>query len=200
LVLHLGMSGKLNFDQKPSREKHCHFWCVFKEGGALSFIDPRRFGQLECFEDPHGDEASPIKNLGPAPFNFDLKIFKQKMAKTGRSIKDFLLDQSQIAGLGNIYVCEALFLSGIDPRKKASQKTAKAKELLKNIELVLEKGIKNSGTSFSSYRDLTNFKGLNEAQLLVFRREGLPCPSCETEIIRIKQGGRSSFLCPSCQN
>ena len=200
LMVHLGMSGTMRYEQQRNHEKHTHFQIKFEDGSFLSYNDPRRFGQISIFKDPFKEKDSPLLNLGPEPFGIDPEEFIKEIAKSERKSKDYLLDQRKIAGLGNIYVLEALFLTGISPNRKIKRCQKKAKELLLNIEKVLNSGIENNGTTFSDYRDLAGFRGLNENHLYVFNREGLECKICKSTIKRIKQGGRSSFYCPKCQN
>ena len=121
------------------------------------------------------------------------------MRSTHRDVKTFLLDQTRIAGVGNIYACEALFLAGISPRRRTHRLGQKAEGLRAAIQKVLRAGIENRGTSFSDYVDADGAAGENQNALHVYGREGQACPRCKSAIRRLVQGGRSTFYCPECQ-
>lgn len=199
LLIHLGMSGTFQWGSGPKEFSHCHFWMNFEDNKVLCYVDPRRFGQIDLFKNCDEDQYSSLSFLGPEPFEIQEEELKIKLKDSKRKIKDFLLDQKMIAGLGNIYVCEALFLAGIHPEAIASRQVKKSKQLLLAIQQTLNQGIKNCGTSFSDYRDINGFRGLNQNQLSVFLRAEKPCIVCSNKIKRIKQGGRSSFYCSFCQ-
>jgi formamidopyrimidine-DNA glycosylase len=206
LLVHLGMSGKLLVEPAAKeRVKHTHVVFPLDDGSdELRFVDPRRFGEVRPFTDIRTlDDALAL--LGPDPLALDdptlFAAVVNALGRTTRSIKETLLDQSVLAGVGNIYVCEALFLARVDPRARACDlsSTTCAAVLRATME-VIALGIANGGTTLRDYVDALGRAGRNKSELLVFQREGEPCPSCGEPIARIVQGGRSTFFCRRCQS
>ena len=192
LVLHLRMSGRLLWtDSLSETPKHTRLSLQFSDG-ALLFIDPRRLGTAEVveeFSEPLGPDA-----LG------DLSFLDEAVRKSRAPIKLWLLDQRNIAGLGNIYASEALFLAGIDPRRPASSLTkGEVVKLKEAIHRVLREALMAMGTTLSdgAYRTPEGANGDYEPK--VYGREGLPCLRCGTPIERIELGGRGTYFCPRCQ-
>jgi formamidopyrimidine-DNA glycosylase len=142
-----------------------------------------------------------IRNLGKEPLkDLSLKDFKNLLSHSNRAIKVLLLDQSKIAGIGNIYDCEALWIAGIRPQKPAnSLRQIEIKKLFTAIEDVLREGILRGGASDNSYRNLFGGKGEYQNFFKVYGRTGKPCLRCQTPIIRVSLGGRGTFFCPKCQ-
>lgn len=203
LLLHLGMSGRIFCGPRAAAaDKHTHAVIRFSDGGALVYRDPRRFGLLAAYEVTELDQIPEIRCLGMDPFDagFTGRWLAALLCESGRDIKSFLLDQSKIAGLGNIYACEALFLSGIHPARRcrtvSPQETVR---LVRAVRRVLRLAIRNHGTSFSDFMDAEGKPGNNQHYLKVFLREGRMCIRCRTRIRRMRQGNRSSFFCPRCQ-
>ncbi|UCE53971.1 MAG: DNA-formamidopyrimidine glycosylase [Desulfobacterales bacterium] len=203
LLIHLRMSGRIHLVAADShRLKHEHVILSFDDGRQLRFHDTRKFGRLYLVKDP--DKI--LGNLGPEPLTNDFKsnAFAERLKIRKRLLKPLLLDQTFIAGLGNIYVDEALWEAKIHPRRIASNLCAsEIKALHRAIPKVLKRGLKNLGTSLGTGK--TNFysvarrPGRNEDKLNVFRRTDLPCPRCKTPIVRIIVGQRSTHICPKCQ-
>jgi len=192
LVLHLRMSGHLFWTHSLSEiSKHTRLILRFSEG-TLLFIDPRRLGTAEVveeFSEPLGPDA-----LG------DLSFLDEALLKSRAPIKLWLLDQRNIAGLGNIYASEALFLAGIDPRRPASSlKKREVAKLKDAIHRVLREALEAMGTTLEdkAYRTPEGESGDYEPK--VYGREGLPCLRCGTPIERIELGGRGTYFCPRCQ-
>jgi len=203
IMAQLGMTGQLKVQEiDEPLLPHTHLrWQLKRSNFEIRYVDPRRFGLIDaCDEDL---KARIIKKLGPDPFSLqreDFLTIASSMARSSRAIKEVLLDQKVIAGVGNIYASEALYKAGIHPLRAASLITKNEQEkLIIAVIEILNKAFENSGTSFSNYVDGDGQKGNNQAFLQVFQRESLPCMSCKTPIERIKQGGRSTFFCPSCQ-
>ncbi|MFO7936345.1 MAG: bifunctional DNA-formamidopyrimidine glycosylase/DNA-(apurinic or apyrimidinic site) lyase [Kiritimatiellia bacterium] len=204
MLIHLRMTGKLFFqpeNYKPG--KHDHVVFSLSDRRKLVFNDTRKFGRITLFSK---DEDSPISKLGPEPLNreFTASQLASSLKTRSRQIKPLLLDQSFIAGLGNIYTDEALWDARIHPeRLSKSIAPDEAEALYKGIRTVLQRGIKNCGTTLGKGR--TNFysvagrRGRNADELRVFRREGEPCPACGTPIKRILVGQRGTHFCPNCQ-
>ena len=198
MVLHLRMSGRLLTD--PAN--HTRLTLAFDER-TLYFDDARRFGMLFVCPTERLDELEPLKKLGPEPFSdeYNLDAFRALMTSS-QEIKRLLLDQHKIAGLGNIYACEALYDAGIHPERSARSLTEEETQLLQEaIPRVLQRAIEAGGTSFSHvYRTPTGAIGRFQDEFVVYGREGCACLRCDTPVMRIIQGGRSTFLCPDCQS
>lgn len=204
MLAQLGMTGQLKVENADAPVlPHTHIrWPLLNTPLEIRYVDPRRFGLIEAC-DEEGKKAI-ISKLGPDPFYFKKKdypalIFAIKRSR--RAIKEVLLDQSVIAGVGNIYASEALFRAFMHPETPAYLlKDSECRVLFASVLEVMEQAFENSGTTFSNYVDGTGQKGNNQAFLRVFQRESLPCILCRTSILRITQGGRSTFFCPRCQN
>jgi formamidopyrimidine-DNA glycosylase len=206
LLSHLGMSGRWLFRPKgTSRDgalPHVHLRLEFTDGSQLWFQDVRRFGMLRVVRrDALARDAS-LRRLGPDPLEHPPTA--DSLGATARgarvAVKNFLLDQSRLAGLGNIYASEVLFRSRVDPRRRAGRLTrAEWARIAAEIPAVLQAAIARMGTTFSTYRTIWNEPGQYGEQLLVYDRAGEPCRRCGTTVRRIVQGGRSTFYCPACQ-
>jgi formamidopyrimidine-DNA glycosylase len=203
LLVHLGMTGALLVT--PSGEAHPpHTHAVFALDGAheLLYVDPRRFGVLRSYKASELGASAELSLLGPDPLDaaFTLDYFARVLAAARRDVKTFLLDQTRIAGVGNIYACEALYEAGIAPRRRANRLgRERAARLHAAVRAVLERGIENRGTTFSNYRDADGAAGGNQHALAVYGREGQPCRRCGARVRRIVQGARSTFYCAACQ-
>ncbi len=205
LVVHLRMTGYFKFINNLAPPcKHTRIRFIDKNNNELRYIDVRSFGQMWFIK----QGLSPIKiikglgSLGPEPFSkdFDTKYLKKVISKRTRSIKAILLDQTIVAGIGNIYADESLYLAGISPFREAQ--TIKKNELIKlkeSIVTVLKKSIGSGGTTFSDFRDLEGENGNFGLQTNVYRRTGKECHKCENLIERQKITGRSTHWCPKCQ-
>lgn len=199
LVVHLGMSGRFYRSvPKSPNEKHLHFKLLLTSGEEIRYVDPRRFGGIRLI----ADENDFFRNLGPEPWDDDAPLkLAQKIKRKRSPIKSMLLDQSVIAGIGNIYADEILFRAGIDPRRSGMELTDE--ELVKlgqEMRLVLEDGIAKRGTTFRDYRDGNGQRGEFAASLAVYGRQGEPCYRCRTPIECVRIGGRSTHYCPQCQH
>jgi formamidopyrimidine-DNA glycosylase len=204
VVVNLGMTGKLlTFDRPPRglrRPTHpaVHFRLV---GGALlTFDDTRRFGTVECLSDAEWSERS--ARFGPEPLErtYHARDLHAALATSRAPLRSWLLDQTRIAGIGNIYASEALYLAGLHPRRRARGVTrAEAARLHRAIRRVLRAAIRAGGTTIRDYRNADGTEGAFARKLFVYGRNGTACPRCRTEIRRIVFGGRSAFYCPRCQ-
>lgn len=203
LVSHLRMEGKYRVVSKDeSVDKHTHVIFHFTDETELRYNDVRKFGTMHVF--PIGEElnVNPLKKLGPDPFEkeYTFDYVQQKIKRTTRNIKATLLDQTIIAGLGNIYVDEVLFLSQIHPEKRANELTDKElKEIWKNVRIVLEKAVEMGGTTIRSYVNGQGEMGMFQQELYVYGQEEKPCKHCGTEIEKMRVAGRGTHICPSCQ-
>jgi formamidopyrimidine-DNA glycosylase len=203
MLLHLRMSGRLHLVSADTpRNKHEHVILSFTDGRQLRFHDPRKFGRLSLLKDP-----TPILDrLGPEPLapGFTVKALGRLLDGRRRRLKPLLLDQAFIAGLGNIYVDEALWEAGLHPLRLASTLSkSEIKALGLAIPRVLKRGLQNLGTSLgtgeTNFYSVASRQGRNRDQLNVFRRTDLPCPRCKATIERIVVGQRSTHICPTCQ-
>ncbi len=211
MVVHLGMSGRMvvHHDMKGhALEKHDHMVMAMKDGAGAVFNDPRRFGLVLLLREEELAAHKSFKDLGPEPLerSFDGKAFYESIHHKKAPIKAVLLDQHVVAGIGNIYACEALFAAGIDPRKSACDiSSKKAGDLALAVKDVLKKAIAAGGSSLKDYRQADGSLGYFQHGFKVYDREGEPCPVCakggkkKSIIQRIVQAGRSTFFCPACQ-
>ena len=200
VVFHLGMSGRWRIDP-DELGKHDHLVLQTGAGNVLALCDPRRFGSVDLVETAALDAWPPFAALGPEPLGPGLTAQHLRTALAGRSaaIKLMLLDQRIVAGLGNIYVCEALFRARIDPRKAAGLVTLPALErLVAAIRDVLTEAIAAGGSSLRDYAQPSGELGYFAKQFDVYGREREPC-GCGGVVTRIVQGGRSTWFCPKCQ-
>ncbi|MGH7773876.1 MAG: bifunctional DNA-formamidopyrimidine glycosylase/DNA-(apurinic or apyrimidinic site) lyase [Candidatus Binatia bacterium] len=200
---HLGMSGKLIcVEAEKPRDRHDHIIVGLDEGHELRYHDPRRFGLSVVI--PHAKlEALPqIKALGLEPFDpqFNCVYLYSVARNSRRRIRDLLIDQSILAGLGNIYANEILFRVGIRPTRRAWRLGRdRVEQIAKVTPKVLREAIRWCGTSFSDYRDAEDRWGEFQNHLRVYDREGKRCRVCASVIKRVVIGNRSAFYCPSCQ-
>ena len=203
LVSHLRMEGKYRVE--PSEipyDKHTHVIFHFTDGTDLRYGDVRKFGTMHVF--PIGDEFNqkPLALLAPDPFEkgYEISAIKAKFQRTSRLIKAVLLDQAVIAGLGNIYVDEVLFLSHVHPERRANDLTDnEISTLFENAKLVLEEAVHQGGTTIRSYVNGQGEMGMFQQSLFVYGQENRACKHCTDEIIKIKVAGRGTHICPSCQ-
>lgn len=203
LVSHLRMEGK--YSVHPSSEiikKHTHVIFTFNGGDELRYQDVRKFGTMHVFTKGEEEEHKPLNLLGPDPFSksFTLDYFYKKLKKTDRVIKSVLLDQSVVAGLGNIYVDETLFKATIHPLKKASKLTKKeVKAIHEQAISTLSDAVAQGGTTIRSYVNGQGDMGLFQQELFVYGQENEPCKNCGKPIVKMKIGGRGTHVCVACQ-
>ncbi|MEO7240018.1 MAG: bifunctional DNA-formamidopyrimidine glycosylase/DNA-(apurinic or apyrimidinic site) lyase [Sphingomicrobium sp.] len=199
LVFHLGMSGRWRLD--PSAiEPHDHLLLATDDGRRLALNDPRRFGSLDLVRSEELQVWPTFAVLGPEPIGLEPRDLKRRLAGRSAAIKLLLLDQRIVAGLGNIYVCEALFRAGIHPKRAGgSLSLLRAKRLVAAIEAVLAEAIAAGGSSLRDFASPDGELGYFSKSFAVYDREGQPC-SCGGAVRRIVQGGRSTFYCARCQH
>jgi len=199
LMIHLGMSGKINVvDINEPLKKHDHFLLYFKDE-VMRFNDPRRFGSIFYLENP---SHQLIDHLGVEPLDESFHenyLFENSRKKT-QNVKAFIMDSKMVVGVGNIYACESLFKTGINPKTKAN-KISKQRyiSLTKNIKKVLIKAIKAGGTTLQDFAKVDGKPGYFSQELSVYGRENENCFYCNGKIRRIVQNQRSTFYCPKCQ-
>jgi formamidopyrimidine-DNA glycosylase len=201
LIIHLGMSGRMRVDPGELL-KHDHVVFETANGRTVAFNDARRFGSLDLV--PSADVAAHplIANIGPEPLGAEFGLALLKRIFDGRlaPAKAILLDQRLIAGLGNIYVCEALFRAGIHPETPGARVTpAQLARLAPAIPAVLREAIAAGGSTLRDHAAPDGTLGYFQKDFAVYGREGAACAACATPVARIVQSGRSSFFCPACQ-
>ncbi len=205
LLVHLRMSGRfmlLPFERE--NPKHAHAILYFSDETRLVFQDQRHFGLMKLIETKELANAKELAKLAPEPFSdeFTPKYLRQILQTSKRNLKEFLLDQTKVCGLGNIYVSEALFLSKANPQKPANELSVKkTKVLFEKIREVLAESIANGSTLNVDPENIDGsyYGGDYEGHWRVYDQEDLPCQTCETPIKRITQGGRSTYFCAKCQ-
>jgi formamidopyrimidine-DNA glycosylase len=199
LLVHLRMTGSLLIrDPADPWETHARLAFRLDDGKELRFVNVRKFGRIYLVEDP----AEVVGDLGPEPLADDFTVgdFCALFENRRGMVKPLLLDQRFVAGLGNIYVDEALFRARIHPRRTAdSLKSGELGGLYRAIREVLREAIANQGTSRSDYVRPDGTEGTHQERLRVSGKTGEPCPSCGTEIERLVVGGRGTYVCPHCQ-
>ena len=209
LLLHLGMSGSIRiYDTPPSLGKHDHIMLTMAASPTAApchyivLNDPRRFGWVDLFSATHQDHHKLLRHMGPEPLGNAFSAAHLQTVFTGRQgpVKNALLNQQLIAGIGNIYASEALFHAGVSPRRKAATIVGKrAERLAMAIVKTLRAAIEDGGTSLRDHVQPGGEIGYFVQRLAVYGRDGQACRACATPIKMIVQSGRSSFYCPRCQ-
>jgi len=213
LLVHLGMSGRMLVSgdplgrfvhDHPAPEKHDHVILDMEDGARITFNDPRRFGAMDLMPTAAAEAHPLLAKLGPEPLGNGFHEGHLAAAVAGRRtpVKAALLDQRIVAGLGNIYVCEALYRARISPRRLAGNLGARrVARLVPAIREVLRDAIEAGGSSLRDYRQADGELGYFQHAFDVYGREGAPCrtPGCAGRVVRFVQSARSSFCCPRCQ-
>jgi formamidopyrimidine-DNA glycosylase len=217
LIMHLGMSGSFRIEgdiagkfhhDRSKLAAHDHIVFHMSNGAVITFNDPRRFGSMKLVARAKLDTEPQLTGLGPEPLGneFDAAMLARAFAGKKTSLKAALLDQRIVAGLGNIYVCEALYRAHLSPKRLAStiadrhgQPNERAVALVEAIKAVLHDAIKAGGSSLRDHRQADGSLGYFQHSFCVYDREGEPCPDGTGTIKRIVQNGRSTFYCPGCQ-
>jgi formamidopyrimidine-DNA glycosylase len=198
LVFHLGMSGRWRIDP-ADLDKHDHFLMETDQGHRLALNDARRFGSLDLVRTAELDDWPAFSALGPEPLDLDARDLKRRLAGRTAGIKLLLLDQRIVAGLGNIYACEALYRARIHPtRAGGSISLPRLEKLVVAIKEVIAEAIEAGGSTLRDYAAPDGELGYFSKSFAVYDREGKSC-GCGGLVRRIVQGGRSTFYCPSCQ-
>ncbi|HVM96580.1 MAG TPA: bifunctional DNA-formamidopyrimidine glycosylase/DNA-(apurinic or apyrimidinic site) lyase [Candidatus Acidoferrales bacterium] len=200
LLAHLGMSGALLLQHAGTAlETHDHVRLHMADGRLLTFNDPRRFGLMQIGRE---DDLTELTHVGPDPLAREFKVDDLVKLLRGRKkpVKNLLMDQQAIAGIGNIYANEMLFVAGIRPGREARRVTrSESAKLYEAMRRVLLRAIERGGSSISDYRDGDGRTGYFQLELAVYDRASEPCGRCGSTIKRVVHAGRSSFYCPRCQ-
>lgn len=203
LVVHMGMTGQLvYYDSRGYFDRHTHLIFNFEDETRMHFNDIRKFGGLWLVKKDWDKFVPGLTELGVDPLQeeFSLEKFHKMLENKKGIIKHYLLNQKNLAGLGNIYTDEVLFQAGIQPERLISQISPREREkLYYAIKNILGKAIKARGTSVVNYTDGNGNQGSYQEQLMVYKKLGKPCQICGTSIERIVLGGRGTYFCPSCQ-
>jgi formamidopyrimidine-DNA glycosylase len=213
LIMHLGMSGRFTIDgvktgrfvhAAPEAGKHDHIVFETDKGARVTFTDHRRFGMMDLFKASEMATYKFLAELGPEPLSdaFSPAALDEALRGKRTPIKAALLDQRVVAGLGNIYVCEALFRAGISPKRMASTVAGeRSRKLVPHVKAVLREAIRAGGSSLRDYKQANGELGYFQKAFSVYDREEEPClkKGCSGVVRRIVQSGRSTFFCPACQ-
>jgi formamidopyrimidine-DNA glycosylase len=213
LIVHLGMSGRLLVSgavlgafhrDLAAPAKHDHVILDVEGGARVTFNDARRFGAMDLWPTDGLEAHRLLAGLGPEPLGnaFDGACLAARLAGRRTPVKAVLLDQRVVAGLGNIYVCEALWRARVSPLRPASDAAGAADDLVQAVRAVLADAIAAGGSSLRDYRQANGELGYFQHTFAVYGRASLPCPrpGCAGTVARALQAGRSSFFCPACQN
>jgi formamidopyrimidine-DNA glycosylase len=203
LCIHLGMSGRLGlFLESTPEAKHDHLRLLLDDSMEIRFNDPRRFGSVQIFTSRAEAEKKLFRLLGPEPFSkkFTPAYLYMRAQSHRLPVKNFLMDNRQVVGIGNIYASEILFAAGIAPLTPANMIDKKDwQRVIENVRTILAKAIKAGGTTISDFVGHSGEEGFFQLSLKVYGRSGSPCLVCGTPIMKIVLSGRSTFFCPRCQ-
>jgi formamidopyrimidine-DNA glycosylase len=212
LLVHLGMTGRFRVTAggDPRQAKHDHLVFTMSDGAVVTYNDARRFGYMTLIAGAHLADNAYLRGLGVEPLSsaFSAAYLARRASGKKAGLKALLMDQRVIAGLGNIYACEALFHAGLDPAKPASRlarsggaPTPLAARLVASVKAVLEGAIRAGGSTLRDYVQTDGKTGSFQDQFRIYGREGQPCarPRCRGTVRRTTLGGRSTFHCPVCQ-
>jgi formamidopyrimidine-DNA glycosylase len=203
LLIQLGMTGGLLFFPGGGYPSHVRYWLGLSGGSKLLFRDTRKFGKIAGYRrgEPENRPAF-LKTLGPDPLSSDFhsRYLRERGKNRILSIKEFLMNQTVVAGIGNIYSSEILFAAGVDPRQPTRSLDSPAWErIVRQTRMILRRAIDAGGTTIRDYRRTDDQQGTFSSALMVYGREQQSCVRCRSVIRKIRQGNRSTFFCPGCQ-
>ena len=202
-LIHLGMTGRCLISGRGARrEAHTHISLTFEDGRRFDFVDPRRFGGFVVDRPKVLRARDPLASMGVEPLSADFgpDTLMEQTASSRRVIRQALLDQSVVAGLGNIYVSEALFVARVPPLARCHRLRPSAwARLAEAIVEVLERSLARGGTTLRDYRQVDGSTGQNQLALFAYGRQGQPCARCATNLVSHEWQGRRGAHCPSCQ-
>lgn len=202
-LVHLGMSGRFLVRKAKTYppQKHDHVLITLSNGKEMVFNDARRFGIMDIMERAEIAAHPLLAHLGPEPLSeaFTAEYLESELLRRSGPVKPALMDQELVVGVGNIYASEVLFRAGLHPAAVAKDCAIHAPKLVPEIRAVLEEAIHSGGSTLRNYARESGETGYFQHHFRVYGRDGKPCMSCGTEILRLVQAGRASFFCPSCQ-
>lgn len=203
LLLHLGMTGAVSVvPQNEPPRRHEHVILNLEDGSSFRFEDPRRFGVLECHSLKADGLPAALDVLGPEPLtdDFDADGFYQAAHRRHVAVKELLMDNTVVTGVGNIYATESLFAAGIRPIRRSDRLSrASCQRLVMAVKEILARAIRAGGTTIADFRGVDGTEGRFTRELLIYGKAGEPCPHCGAVLRCVKLGGRSSCYCPKCQ-
>lgn len=204
LVVHLGMTGQLVLTSAPLESPHLHAWWQLSDLPVrrfLNFVDARRFGRCTLVEQGDYSKLPGLSGIGPDALDATIvQASLEAISSTNKTVKSVLLDQSVVAGVGNIYCDEALFAARIHPARRLSTlSSAELGRVCRAVSKTLKAGIESGGTTLRDYRRPDGSTGSHQTELLCYARSGLPCVRCSTLLVRGVVAGRTSTWCPACQ-
>ncbi len=205
LQIHLKMTGRVVIEQENKNmeygeAKHTRVVMTLRDQRRIFYWDTRMFGYIKVLENVETEYGELKQKMGPEPWEISDSELLRKLKKTGRAIKEVILDQTILAGVGNIYANDGLWLAGIDPRRTAKSLTTKeVAKLRQSLCVVLERGLATGGASDNSYVNAYGEKGSYQDEFLTYRRTGQSCKKCNELIKRIVVGGRGTWVCTRCQ-
>lgn len=210
MIIHLKMTGRLVVEQKHKnieyrgldydKAPHTRVVMSLADGRQIFYWDARTFGYVKYVKEIENRQIAQRAKLGPDPWQMDESNFYKLCQKYARPIKNLILDQALLSGVGNIYANDGLWKAGINPSRTAkSLKRKETAKLLRSLREVMERGLVTGGASDNSYVDALGRKGRYQDEFLTYKRTGQPCFNCETPLVRIVVGGRGSWVCKKCQ-
>lgn len=203
ILIHLGMSGRLGlFSPSAPLEAHTHVIFHF-DHLQVRYRDPRRFGLIKAVPSGRPEGLPELAQLGPEPLSdeFNASFLAERLQRSAKPIKHWLMDAHNVVGVGNIYANEALFDAGIHPQRPTNSLSAEErKRLVRSIKAILAGAIEQGGTTLNDYRNAEGEPGFFQMRLQVYHRAGEPCPQCGASVRRIVMSNRSTFYCPNCQS
>ncbi len=201
LVIHLGMTGQLTVtDATAPKQDHTHLVFVLNNGRELRFRDVRRFGSADLFYTRDALDEFLNARLGPEPFDLEVEAFRSAIRSSVRCLKALLLDQTIVAGVGNIYADEACFRAQLHPARRGQTLTdTDCDRLLNSLIVVLNRAIAGRGSTIRDYVGGSGLMGTYQGEFRIYGRTGEQCPTCSTRIEMVRLAGRSSHYCPVCQ-
>ncbi len=203
VIAHLGMSGRflIHLAAPATFDKHDHLVMHLADGRCLVFNDARRFGLMTITQSQNVQKHPLLARLGPEPLDkeFTTAYLEKALKVRTTAIKPAIMDQALVVGVGNIYASEALFDAGISPKRPANKAARDAGALAKAIHKVLSAALASGGSSLRDFMNVGGESGYFQHQFKVYDRAGKPCMKCKTSIKTIRQSGRSTFFCPTCQ-
>lgn len=203
IVSHLRMEGRyILAEASAPYSKHTHIFFTFTDGSELRYADVRKFGTMHLTPKDAYIKTKALAKLGPDVIDdaFDEKYLYEQVKKSQRTMKNLLLDQEIVAGLGNIYVDEVLFRTGIHPTRIGAKITKQeGRRIVKEAKIVLNRAIELGGSTIRTYKNAQGKEGTFQNELKVYGQAGEPCPVCQTPIEKIKVAGRGTHFCPHCQ-
>jgi len=203
VIIHLGMSGRIGtFSASAPLEKHTHVIFHFGQNRQLRYRDPRRFGMIKVVEPGQLESFPGFSLLGPEPLSDDFTTTStaERLKRSGKPIKHWIMDAQNVVGVGNIYANEVLYYAGIHPQRRADGLSVEEQErLVMSIKAILSSAVEQGGTTINDYRDADGEPGFFQLSLKVYQKSGEACCRCGAEIRRQVMSGRSTFYCSNCQ-